>query len=42
MTDQFRLIDRIQTPGSNEAMAAKITADQSTGTFTARPGETRP
>lgn len=31
---------RIETPGSVEAMAAKIASDQSTGTFIAVPGET--
>ncbi|KAA0692598.1 ribulose 1,5-bisphosphate carboxylase [Neorhizobium sp. P12A] len=31
---------RIETPGSVEAMAAKIASDQSTGTFVAVPGET--
>ena len=31
---------RIETPGSIEAMAAKIASDQSTGTFVALPGET--
>ncbi|WP_256473282.1 3-oxo-isoapionate-4-phosphate decarboxylase OiaX [Phyllobacterium sp. 21LDTY02-6] len=31
---------RIETPGSIEAMAAKIASDQSTGTFVPVPGET--
>nr|WP_244651092.1 3-oxo-isoapionate-4-phosphate decarboxylase OiaX [Rhizobium sp. CFBP 8762] len=31
---------RIETPGSVEALAAKIASDQSTGTFVAVPGET--
>ena len=31
---------RIETPGSIEALAAKIASDQSTGTFVALPGET--
>jgi ribulose-bisphosphate carboxylase large chain len=36
----IRLTYRIETPGSVEAMAAKIASDQSTGTFVALPGET--
>ena len=36
----IRLTYRIETPGSVEAMAAKIASDQSTGTFVAVPGET--
>ena len=32
---------RIETPGSTEALAAKIASDQSTGTFVALPGETQ-
>ncbi|MFC3630843.1 3-oxo-isoapionate-4-phosphate decarboxylase OiaX [Paracoccus angustae] len=40
MTDQIRVIYRIETPGSIEALAQKIAADQSTGTFTELPGET--
>ncbi len=40
MTDTIRVTYRIETPGSVEAMAAKIAADQSTGTFTDLPGET--
>jgi ribulose-bisphosphate carboxylase large chain len=40
MTDQIRVTYRIETPGSIEAMAQKIAADQSTGTFTELPGET--
>ena len=36
----IRLTYRIETPGSPEAMAAKIASDQSTGTFVALPGET--
>ena len=40
MTDQIRVTYRIETPGSVEAMAGKIAADQSTGTFTDLPGET--
>ena len=31
---------RIETPGSTEALAAKIASDQSTGTFVELPGET--
>ncbi|SIR24083.1 ribulose-bisphosphate carboxylase large chain [Rhizobium sp. RU20A] len=38
--DLIRLTYRIETPGSVEAMAAKIASDQSTGTFVALPGET--
>jgi len=30
----------IETPGSTEALAAKIASDQSTGTFVPLPGET--
>ena len=40
MTDYIRVTYRIETPGSIEAMAQKIAADQSTGTFTELPGET--
>ena len=40
MTGQIRVTYRIETPGSIEAMAQKIAADQSTGTFTELPGET--
>lgn len=40
MTDFIRVTYRIETPGSVEAMAHKIAADQSTGTFTELPGET--
>ncbi|WP_103174299.1 3-oxo-isoapionate-4-phosphate decarboxylase OiaX [Paracoccus sp. SY] len=40
MTDHIRVTYRIETPGSIEAMAQKIAADQSTGTFTKLPGET--
>ncbi|MDP5307100.1 3-oxo-isoapionate-4-phosphate decarboxylase OiaX [Paracoccus spongiarum] len=36
----IRVTYRIETPGDPEAMAAKIAADQSTGTFTPLPGET--
>jgi ribulose-bisphosphate carboxylase large chain len=36
----IRVTYRIETPGSVEAMAAKIASDQSTGTFVALPGET--
>ncbi|MDX3926450.1 MAG: ribulose-bisphosphate carboxylase large subunit family protein [Shinella sp.] len=36
----IRLTYRIETPGSIEALAAKIASDQSTGTFVAVPGET--
>lgn len=36
----IRLTYRLETPGSVEAMAAKIASDQSTGTFVALPGET--
>ncbi|SDN76999.1 3-oxo-isoapionate-4-phosphate decarboxylase OiaX [Ensifer sp. YR511] len=36
----IRLTYRIETPGSVEALAAKIASDQSTGTFVALPGET--
>jgi 3-oxoisoapionate-4-phosphate decarboxylase len=38
--DVIRLTYRIETPGSVEALAAKIASDQSTGTFVAVPGET--
>ncbi len=38
--DMIRITYRIETPGSVEAMAAKIASDQSTGTFVALPGET--
>jgi ribulose-bisphosphate carboxylase large chain len=38
--DFVRLTYRIETPGSVEALAAKIASDQSTGTFVAVPGET--
>ncbi|WP_374300450.1 3-oxo-isoapionate-4-phosphate decarboxylase OiaX [Paracoccus sp. (in: a-proteobacteria)] len=40
MTDHIRVTYRIETLGSIEAMAQKIAADQSTGTFTELPGET--
>ena len=40
MTDQVRVTYRIETPGSIEAMAQKIAADQSNGNFTELPGET--
>lgn len=40
MTEVIRVTYRIETAGSIEAMAAKIAADQSTGTFTELPGET--
>ncbi|GHG31471.1 3-oxo-isoapionate-4-phosphate decarboxylase OiaX [Paracoccus aerius] len=40
MTHQIRVTYRIETLGSIEAMAQKIAADQSTGTFTELPGET--
>lgn len=41
MSEQMiRVTYRIETPGDAEAMAAQIAADQSTGTFTALPGET--
>lgn len=40
MTELIRVTYRIETAGSIEAMAAKIAADQSTGTFTELPGET--
>ncbi|WP_265501632.1 3-oxo-isoapionate-4-phosphate decarboxylase OiaX [Paracoccus beibuensis] len=36
----IRVTYLIETPGDPEAMAAKIAADQSTGTFTELPGET--
>ncbi len=36
----IRLTYRLETPGSVEALAAKIASDQSTGTFTELPGET--
>jgi 3-oxoisoapionate-4-phosphate decarboxylase len=36
----IRVTYRIETPGDPEAIAAKIAADQSTGTFTELPGET--
>lgn len=38
--DMIRITYRIETPGSVEAIAAKIASDQSTGTFVALPGET--
>ena len=38
--DLIRVTYRIETPGSVEAMAAKIASDQSTGTFVPLPGET--
>ena len=38
--DEIRLTYRIETSGDPEAIAAKIASDQSTGTFTALPGET--
>lgn len=40
MTDRIRVTYRIETPGSIEALAQKMAADQSTGTFTELPGET--
>lgn len=40
MTQMIRVTYRIETDGCIEAMAAKIAADQSTGTFTELPGET--
>lgn len=40
MSDAIRVTYRLETPGDPEAMAAKIAADQSTGTFTELPGET--
>ena len=41
MSDEMiRVTYRIECPGSVEAMAQKIASDQSTGTFTALPGET--
>jgi 3-oxoisoapionate-4-phosphate decarboxylase len=40
MTDHICVTYRIETPGSIEAMAQKIAADASTGTFTELPGET--
>ncbi|MEQ1952143.1 3-oxo-isoapionate-4-phosphate decarboxylase OiaX [Mesorhizobium sp. CN2-181] len=41
MADQQIIVTyRIETPGSVEALAAKIASDQSTGTFVALPGET--
>lgn len=41
MSDQQIIVTyRIETPGSVEALAAKIASDQSTGTFVALPGET--
>lgn len=41
MVDEvIRVTYRIETPGDPEALAAKIASDQSTGTFTALPGET--
>ena len=41
MSDEMiRVTYRIECPGSVEAMAEKIASDQSTGTFTALPGET--
>lgn len=38
--DQIKVTYRIETAGNIEALAAKIAADQSTGTFTELPGET--
>jgi 3-oxoisoapionate-4-phosphate decarboxylase len=38
--DAIRVTYLIETPGSPEKLAAKIASDQSTGTFTAVPGET--
>ena len=40
MTQMIRVTYLIETPGDPEAIAAKIAADQSTGTFTELPGET--
>jgi 3-oxoisoapionate-4-phosphate decarboxylase len=39
-TTFVRVTYRLETPGSIEALAAKIASDQSTGTFTELPGET--
>lgn len=39
-TDMIRVTYRIETAGDIEALAEKIAADQSTGTFTDLPGET--
>lgn len=39
-SNQIRVTYRIETAGSPEALAAQIASDQSTGTFTALPGET--
>lgn len=39
-TSDIRVTYRIETSGNPEDMAAKIASDQSTGTFTALPGET--
>ncbi len=38
--DEIRVTYRLETSGDIEALAAKIAADQSTGTFTELPGET--
>lgn len=40
MSSMIRVTYLIETPGDPQAMAAKIAADQSTGTFTDLPGET--
>ncbi|MFN3274789.1 MAG: 3-oxo-isoapionate-4-phosphate decarboxylase OiaX [Paracoccus sp. (in: a-proteobacteria)] len=40
MSSMIRVTYLIETPGDPQAMAAKIAADQSTGTFTELPGET--
>ncbi len=37
---EIKVTYRLETPGNIEALAAKIAADQSTGTFTELPGET--
>src|SRR3989337_2576846 len=39
-TSMIVLTYLIETPGSTEALAAKIASDQSTGTFVELPGET--
>ncbi|MEP5518365.1 MAG: ribulose 1,5-bisphosphate carboxylase, partial [Bauldia litoralis] len=38
--EMIRVTYRIETGGDPEAIATKIAADQSTGTFTELPGET--
>lgn len=40
LQDMIRVTYLVETPGDTRAMAEKIAADQSTGTFTELPGET--